>query len=70
MKQFSIHKVNKPMMRPRGNADGGADEEMDEGAAGVSSKYMGGGEGGDVNMEMMSNGGAAAGHSSLLTAEE
>jgi hypothetical protein len=66
MKQFSIHKVNKPMMRPRGNADG-ADEEMDEGAAGVSSKYMGG-EGGDVNMEMSN--GAAAGHSSLLTAEE
>jgi len=66
MKQFSIHKVNKPMMRPRGNADGGADEEMDEGAAGVSSKYMGGE--GDVNMEMSN--GAAAGHSSLLTAEE
>jgi hypothetical protein len=65
MKQFSIHKVNKPVMRTRGNADG-ADEEMDEGAAGVSSKYMGGD--GGVDMEMSN--GAAAGHSSLLTAEE
>lgn len=65
MKQFSIHKVNKPMMRPRGAADG-ADEEMDEGA-GVTSKYQTGVEG-DVNGEYTSN--PAAGHSSLLTAEE
>jgi len=65
MKQFSIHKVNKPMMRPRGAADG-ADEEMDEGA-GVASKYMTGAEG-EGNGDYATN--PAAGHSSLLTAEE
>lgn len=52
-------------MRPRGNADG-ADEVMDEGAAGVSSKYMSGDR--DVDMEVSR--GAALGNSSLLTAEE
>jgi len=65
MKQFSIHKVNKPMMRPRGAADG-ADEEMDEGA-GVASKYMTGAEG-EGSGDYATN--PAAGHSSLLTAEE
>ncbi len=52
-------------MRPRGAADG-ADEQMDEGA-GISSKYMTGAEG-EANAEYTSN--QAAGHSSLLTAEE
>jgi hypothetical protein len=65
MKQFSIHKVNKPMMRPRGATDG-ADEEMDEGA-GVASKYMTGAEG-EGSGDYATN--PAAGHSSLLTAEE
>jgi hypothetical protein len=53
------------MMRPRGAADG-LDEEMDEGP-GASSKYMTGAEG-EANGEYSTK--PAAGHSSLLTAEE
>ena len=68
MKQFSIHKVNKPVMRPRAGADG--DEEM------VDAKYHSAMDGvGDVDAEMMASVGMSgsmrgANNASLLSAEE
>lgn len=70
MKQFSIHKVNKPVMRPRG-ADG--DEEMDEAGNSLNNKYYSSGMHGDVGDEEMMNGSGMSGNmrdASLLTAEE
>ncbi len=74
MKQFSIHKVNKPVMRRQG---GGAESTNEEGE--VSSKqYQTGfvGSEGEVDAaEMTAGPGGHSGHhdmqgSSLLTAEE
>jgi hypothetical protein len=68
MKQFSIHKVNKPVMRPRG-AEG--DEEMSD-----ANKYYSGMDGvgdidaGETNAGAMSGSMRAANDASLLTAEE